>query len=70
MIVVNFGLKSISTEKTMSGSELLADPNFKAVLGYGDNIEIFQDGVLIPNSAQLVDGATYALNTKSCAKGK
>jgi len=70
MITINFGLKSVSTEKVMSGSELIADPNFKAVLGYGDNVEIFQDGVLIPNDTRLSDGATYAINTKSCGKGK
>ena len=70
MITVNFGLKSIITEKIMTVENLTQDPNFKAILGFGDNVEVYQDGVLVPNSTMLADDKTYAINTVACGKGK
>ncbi len=67
---VQYGLdshdKTVSTTPTIG--DVVADPNLRAVLGYGDNVRVLINGVEQSNASLVPDGCTLVLETRANQK--
>ena len=72
-ITIRHGTGNDLTKEFPNGSTLgsvLADPQVKADLGYGDNVAGFIGGVPQDESIVLADGATISVHDRSCEKSR
>jgi hypothetical protein len=69
-INIRYGIDSISKSfpNGVRISDLLTNPDLRAVLGYGDNVRALVSGVEQPNDATVADGATVVIETKTNTK--
>lgn len=69
-ITINYGLNSLTKEfdDSTTVSEVLSNPNLKAYFGWGDNIRGLIHGVEQPAEAELVNGQTLVVETRSNTK--
>ena len=71
-ITIRYGISSV-TRSFLAGTtvgQLVADPNLKAILGYGDRVNVLVGGVAQPSDLQIPDEVTEvtietAANTKA-----
>jgi len=71
-ITVKFGPEAFVRQYAdgITIGEVLADPNLKMVMGYGDNVRALVAGVEQPGSAIAPDGGTMLIETRANNKAK
>lgn len=64
-ITIKYGVESITkqVDDDFSVSDLREAEEIRAVLGYGDNINVLNGGVTLDEDSQLVNGSTYVVET-------
>jgi hypothetical protein len=69
-ITIEHGMQSITVsrpEGTTVGA-LLADPNIRAVAGFGENVTPIIEGAVVDQSYSLADGETVSLQARAATK--
>lgn len=70
-ITIKHGLRDPLTRVVQRGtriSEIIGDPNIKAVLGYGENVQACADGTVLSPNDRVSEGMNIILETQSCEK--
>jgi hypothetical protein len=58
----------VSVESTTTIGEIIANPNTRAVLGYGDNVRALVNGIEQSNATQISYAEELVLETKANEK--
>jgi len=71
-IVVRYGLdvgeRAFNTQPRVG--EIRRDSQLRAQLGYGDNINLLMNGVILPDDALLANGSTVTVETAANTKAE
>lgn len=70
-VTLKYGLTREITREVENGitiGELLADPNNRAVLGYGENVVAVIDGQTVSRTDGVVDGDTIVIEQQAASK--
>lgn len=64
-ITIKHGIESLPREVPQGTTvrQVVQDPNIKAILQYSDNVRALINGVPMPDTAEIPDGATLVLET-------
>lgn len=70
-VTLRFGLTKMLTVEVPEGTTvgtLLSNPNYKASLGYGENVNAVIDGTTVSSADTVSDGDTIVLEKQAASK--